>query len=118
METKDQLINNIKEWIKINTEIDKLKLEIKERNNYKKILTENLVNVMKTNNIDCFDITGGILMYKKNKVKKTINGKMLLNVLQNYYKTNSQLAEDVTKYIMDSREEEIKETIKHKINKT
>ena len=116
METKDQLIYNVKEWIKINSEIDKLKMEIKEKTNYKKSLTESLVNVMKNNDIDCFDINGGTLIYKKNKVKKTINGKMLLNVLQNYYKTNTELAEDVTKFIMDSREEQIKETIKHKIN--
>ena len=33
METKEQLVNNIKEWIKIDTEISQLKSEIKEKNN-------------------------------------------------------------------------------------
>jgi hypothetical protein len=33
METKEQLVNNIKEWIKIDTEITQLKADIKERNN-------------------------------------------------------------------------------------
>jgi hypothetical protein len=117
METKEQLITNIKEWIKYDTEISQLKNEIKERTNKKKLLTENLVTVMKGNAIDCFDITGGSLVYKKNKVKKPINGKTLLSALQNYYKDQPQTAEDLTKHILDSREEQVKETIKRKIDK-
>lgn len=114
---KEQLVNNIKEWIKIDNEISQLKSEIKERNNKKKTLTENLVTVMKTNSIDCFDINGGALVYKKNKIKKPINGKTLLSALQNYYKNDVKIAEEITKHVMDSREEQIKETIKRKIDK-
>ena len=33
METKEQLVNNIKEWIKIDNEIGQLKNDIKEKNN-------------------------------------------------------------------------------------
>ena len=117
METKEQLVNNIKEWIKMDTEITELKTEIKERNNKKKALTEGLVTTMKNNQIDCFDINGGALVYKKSKVKKPINGKTLLSALQNYYKNDPQKAEDLTKHVLNSRQEEIKETIKRKIDK-
>lgn len=117
METKEQLVNNIKEWIKMDTEISELKSEIKERTNKKKTLTEGLVSTMKTNAIDCFDINGGALVYKKSKVKKPINGKTLLTALQNYYKSDPKIAEDLTKHVLDSREEQIKETIKRKIDK-
>jgi hypothetical protein len=117
METKEQLVNNIKEWIKIDNEISQLKSDIKDKNNKKKLLTNSLVDVMKTNKIDCFDINGGALVYKTNKVKKPINGKSLLAALQNYYKTEPQIAEDITKHVMDSRVEQIKETIKRKIDK-
>jgi len=117
METKEQLVNNIKEWIKIDAEIVQLKAEIKERTNKKKNLTENLVTVMKTNQIDCFDINGGALVYKKNKIKKPINGKTLLASLQNYYKENPTIAEELTKHVLDNREEQIKETIKRKVDK-
>ena len=54
--SKEELALNIKEWIKIDSEIAQFKLDIKERTNKKKLLTENLVTVMKTNKIDCFDI--------------------------------------------------------------
>jgi hypothetical protein len=114
---KEQLVNNIKEWIKIDNEVTQLKADIKERTNKKKLLTENLVTVMRTNSIDCFDINGGALVYKKNKVKKPISGKTLLTALQNYYKTDPKIAEDIAKHVMDSREEQIKETIKRKIDK-
>jgi hypothetical protein len=117
METKDQLVNNIKEWIKIDNEISKLRSEIKERNALKKTLTSDLVTVMKTNQIDCFDINGGALVYKTSKVKKPINGKMLLKTLQNYYKTDTNSAEELTKYIMENREENVKETIRRKVDK-
>jgi hypothetical protein len=114
---KEILVNNIKEWIKIDNEVAQLKAEIKDRTNKKKLLTENLVSVMRTNSIDCFDINGGALVYKKNKVKKPITGKTLLTALQNYYKTDPKIAEDIAKHVMDSREEQIKETIKRKIDK-
>ena len=117
METKEQLVNNIKEWIKMDNEISQLKSEIKEKNNKKKTLTTNLVDVMKTNKIDCFDINGGALVYKTSKVKKPINGKTLLSALQSYYKTDSKIAEELTKHVLDSREEQVKEIIKRKIDK-
>ena len=116
LSTKEQLVNNIREWVKIDTEISQLRNEIKERNIKKKTMTENLVDVMKSNNIDCFDINDGSLVYKKNIVKKPINSKTLLSSLQKYYKDQS-IAEDLTKYIMDNREEQSKETIKRKIHK-
>lgn len=117
METKEQLVNNIKEWIKIDNDISQLRKEIKEKNGLKKGLTENLVNVMKSNAIDCFDINDGSLVYKQSKIKKPINAKSLLNVLKSYYKDSPNKAEDLTKHIMENREEQVKETIKRKIIK-
>ena len=117
METKEHLVNNIKEWIKLDNEISDLKAQVKEKTNKKKGLTENLVTVMKTNKIDCFDINGGALVYKSNKVKKPINAKTLLSALQSYYKTDTAVAEELTKHSMESREEQVKESIKRKIDK-
>lgn len=111
---EDQLVNTIKEWIKMDNEIAQLKAEIKTKTTRKKALTTNLVNVMKTNKIDGFDINDGRLVYKKNTTKKAITGKTLLGCLQNYYKHDTSVAEEVAKYIMDNREKQQTETIKLK----
>ena len=115
--TKEELITNIKEWIKIDNDINKLKTEIKEKTNRKKSLTENLVVVMKSNSIDCFDINGGALIYKQKKTKKPISAKYLLAELQRYYKDQPDVATDLTKQLLDNRELSIKDEICRKINK-
>ena len=115
--TKDELISNIKEWIKMDNEITKLKAEVKDKTNKKKELTESLVNIMKGNSIDCFDINGGALVYKKRKTKQSISGKFLLSQLEEYYKEQPELAKEITKKVLDNRVEVIKDEIKRKIDK-
>jgi Family of unknown function (DUF5760) len=113
---KIELIQNIKEWVKLDTEIKKLKAEVRQREKKKKTLTSSLVNVMKKSNVDCFDITGGSIEYKQTKQKKPLTSKTLLSALETYYKEDTDLAKELTKYILDSRQVEIKETIVMKIN--
>ena len=117
VETKEELIQNIKEWIKIDNDINKLNKELKELKLKQKLFTKNLLNVIKVNQLEFFDINGGRIMYKKNKLKKPINTKMLLQTLKNYYTDNPTIANEVTEYILSNREEVIKETIKRKIDK-
>ena len=117
METKEDLINNIKEWMKIENEIKLFQKEIKERKCRIKGLTESLIEVMKKNEIECFDIKGGSLVYKKNKTKKPINSSTLKSTLNKYFANHPEKAEDVTKFILENREEVIKEVLKHKIDK-
>lgn len=115
--SKEELIANIREWIKIDNDIAKMKADIKDKTNKKKSLTENLVVVMKQNSIDCFDINGGALMYKQKKAKKPISCKFLLEELQKYYKDQPDIAKDLTKYLLDNRVETVKDEIKRKIDK-
>ena len=114
LSAKDELILRIKEWIKIDNEITKLKLDIKEQTNKKKELTESLVNIMKSNSIDCFDTNGGSLVYKQKKTRKTISGKFLLSQLSEFYKDNPELAKEITKKVLDNRVEVIRDELKRK----
>ena len=101
----------------MDNEIAKLKLDIKNKTNKKKELTESLVSIMKNNSIDCFDINGGALVYKQKKTKKTISGKFLLAQLEEYYKEQPEIAKDIAKKVMDNRVEVFKDEIKRKIEK-
>ena len=115
--TKEELINSIKEWIKLDNDITKAKTDIKEKTIRKKVLTETLVTIMKGNSIDCFDINGGALLYKQKKTKKPISAKYLLAELQKIYKDQPEVATDLTKQLLDNRELTIKDEICRKINK-
>jgi len=76
-----------------------------------------LVDVMKTNEIDCFDINDGKLIYAKSKHKKPINKKSLFDSLQTYFKDDKELAQEVSEHILNNREETVKESIKRKKEK-
>lgn len=116
-DTKQLLIKNIKNWMKIDNEIADLKQEVKNKMQEKKTITNNLINIMKNNDIDCFDVNGGSLVYKKNIVKKPISTKMLLQSLQKYYDNEPEVAREIGEFILENREEIIKETIVRKIYK-
>jgi hypothetical protein len=115
--TKDELINNIREWIKIDNDLLNLKKELKNKTTQKKMFTDNLVKVMKDNAIDCFDVAGGALIYKQKKSKKPISGKFLLLQLEKYYKEQPDLAKEITQHVLDNREEQVKEEIMRKVTK-
>ena len=114
---KDDLIVYIKEWIKIDNEIINLKSQVKQKTTKKKELTESLVNVMKVNNIDCFYINVGDLIYKQKKSKRTISGKFLLSQLEEHYKDQPELAKELTKKVLENRVNIVKDEITRKIDK-
>ena len=76
-----------------------------------------LVDVMKSNEIDCFDLNDGKLIYSKSKYKKPISKKVLLDTLNGYFKNDSKIAQDLSEHIMNSREETVKEIIRRKKDK-
>ena len=114
MDDKRKLIENVKGWIDIDNEIKELQKELKEKRKEKKSYTTNLVDIMKTNNVDCFDIKNGKLIYTKKKVKAPLSKKHLFNSLNHYFKNNKAVIEELGNYILNSREEKIKENIKRK----
>ena len=117
METKEELVRSIREWISLDSEIAKLQSQLKDKRAQKKRNSEQLVNTMKTNNIDCFDINGGAILYKRSVVKKPLTGKTMLPLLESYFSESNVKAEDLTKYLMDNRVQKVTETVRRKIDK-
>jgi len=117
MENKVQLVSAIKEWVKLENEIAVLQKEIRTRKERKKNMAENLMTVMKTNEIDAFDITGGRLIYTKTKSKAAITKKSLITILGDYFKDQPGMVEDLAGFIHDSREQKISESVRTKFDK-
>ncbi len=104
METKDELVNHIKMWLEIDKEIQEYQKIIREKRKLKTKLSNELIDVMKTNNIDGFDINNGKLSYNKVKRKESISKKMLLRCLNDYYKNNEEQVSEITNHILNSRQ--------------
>lgn len=115
MASKDILIKTIKEWVKIDNEIRELQKQQTIRKTEKKKTSELLIKIMRENEIDCFDINDGQIVYNKKSIKKPITKKVLFDILSKYYKGDTTRAEDMQNYIMENREEVIKETIERVI---
>ncbi len=114
MNTKEELVENIKKWVSYDYEIKNLQKSMKEIRVKKKELTKSLIDVMKNHEIDCFDINDGKLLYTKNKVKTPLNKNNLMIALEKYFENESINVEDVTNFILDNREIKIKENLKKK----
>jgi 16S rRNA U1498 N3-methylase RsmE len=117
METKQQLIISIREWVKIDNEIRKLKKEENIRKQEQKRISGHLIEVMRKNEIDEFDLNDGKIMYTKKNVKKPITKRVLLDLLQKYYNGDSQKANDINNFILSNREEKEVESIIRKLYK-
>ena len=117
LETKEELIQTIKKWVKIDNEIRALQTECNKRKVEKKTISNDLINVMKKHEIDCFDITDGQINYVKHTVKKPITQKMLLSILSSYYNEDVSKAQEINNFILDQREEVIKEKISRSFSK-
>jgi hypothetical protein len=115
-ETKAQLVQYIKSWIETDNDMRNLQKEMKTLRDNKKTLTDALVNVMKSNEIDVFDINDGKLVYAKTKVKAPINKTSLFTALMQHY-NDEDAAKKLSDFILDSRQEKVKESIRRKIQK-
>jgi hypothetical protein len=117
METKDQLIQNIKDWVKIDNEIKLLNLELSKRKTEKKKISDLLIHTMKSNEIDVFDINNGKIVYSQRTVRKPITKKNLLDILSKYYEGDMNEAEQVNNFILENREVVVKENLVHKLDR-
>lgn len=117
MDTKDTLIKTVKEWVKLDNEIRTLQKEQLQRKTEKKTLSNTLIEIMRNNEIDCFDINDGQICYNKKNVKKPITKKVLMDTLAKYFKGDLLKASQLNDFIIENREEVIKETIVRKIDK-
>jgi Family of unknown function (DUF5760) len=114
METKEQLTTAIREWVKIDNELRALSKEQTKRKNDKKRISAALIEIMKKNEIDAFDIKDGELRYTKKNIKKPITKKILLNILSTYYSGDVSKATELNNYIIENREEVTREYIEIK----
>jgi hypothetical protein len=107
---RDLLKTTVREWVRIDNEINALNKEVSGRKCKKTELSSKLIEITRQTGLDMFDFNGGQLMYVRKSKKKAITQKQLLSLIANYL-GDEQKADDMHKYIMDSREETVVEQI-------
>lgn len=116
MTSKEDLVNIIKEWIEIDDKLKEIKNSMKDLKDKKKHLTTGLLEIMKQNEIDCFDINSGKIVYCKNKTRASLNKKNLLETLEKYFDGREDIdVIAVRDFLFENREIKVQENIKRKI---
>jgi hypothetical protein len=115
--SKEEMIGHIKKWIQYDNDIKNLQNELKAKKEIRKQHTEQLVNIMKSNEIDCFDVNNGKLMYTRTKVKAPLNKSQMIQTLMEYFNNDEPRVKELEDRLMSARKEKITETIRRKINK-
>jgi hypothetical protein len=115
--TKEQLKDHLRQWVRVENEISTLSAEIKKRKLIHQQLSASLLRVMKENEIDCFDIANGRIVYSKTKSRAPLNNGQLKSALKTYYKEDDEKANSLAEFLIASRVEKTRETIKMKIPK-
>jgi hypothetical protein len=98
-------------------EIREIQARLKELKDKRKGFADNLVGIMRKNEIDCFDVNDGKLIYTKTKVKAPLNKTTLVNSLMKYFKDDDEQAKELVQFLLESREEKVKESIRRKVQK-
>lgn len=108
----------LKEWLKLNNELNILKDEVKKRRNRKNEITKTLTTTMSEANIDEFETKNGDIISCGNQVTKQYIGKRyLIETIGAFFSHDPYLAKELIEYILDNREVKEKKILKHKIPK-
>jgi uncharacterized protein (UPF0335 family) len=115
--TKEQLKDYLRQWVRVENEISTLTVEIKKRRLIHQQLSASLLDVMRKNEIDCFDITNGRIVYSKTKIRAPLSNGQLKSALTTYYKDDVEKANGLTEFLLASRVEKTRESVKMKVPK-
>lgn len=116
LETKEDLESHVRQWIQLDNEIRKLQALARERREHKKQITQDLVDVMKENDID-FKLSDGKLVYKESKRKTPLNEKHINTCLMEMFNNNPQKVQEIMDFIVSKRETKTVDTVQRRINK-
>jgi hypothetical protein len=105
MDTPDpgQLSNLIKEWMQIDTEIESLSAEMREKKKRSTMVRGMILNIMKAGQIGQLNISAGAVVARSTKVKASMSKKYLVNTLIDFFGGDKVKAETCAAYLEENR---------------
>ena len=100
---KQQLKQDVVEYLEIDDQIAALNKAIKERRKTKKKLSETILDIMKKFEIDNMNTKNGRLVYSVTKTKKPLNKDNIIKGLNQYFNDEEKAVQAAT-MVLQSRE--------------
>lgn len=113
--SNDILIDIVKKWVLLDNQINQLNKTLKQLKTDKKNVNQEMIDIMKQNDIDIFDLKDGQIQYKKETKRATLSQKRLLMILSKHPQLGEEQANALNDYVYQNREEITKESIIRKI---
>ena len=103
MSDKQALIDIVKSWVTTDNQIRALTCKLKDLRKEKKVKNEEMIQVMKANEIDNFDLKDGQILYKKETKREALTQKRLLDILSKHPQLGEEQAKHLNQFIYDRR---------------
>ena len=103
MSENKPLIEIVKSWVTLDNQIRALTNKLKDLRKEKKTKNEEMIRVMKENQIDNFDLKDGQILYKKETKREALTQKRLLDILSKHPQLGEEQAKHLNQFIYDRR---------------
>ena len=110
----NQIKENVREWMAIDNEMRRLSAELKSLRTRKKVVSDTLVDVMRDNEIDCFNTSSGRIVHSSRNTRAPLSKKHLIKSLEAVFKGDNEMASELGNHIMSTRDVKKVETIQRK----
>jgi hypothetical protein len=118
MAEKQNLFDVVKSWVVNDNQIRALNKKLKQLRTEKKQNNELMIEIMKQNNIDNFDLKDGQIRYKKESKREPLTQKKLIEILGTHPQIGEEQAKHLNQFIYDRRKVTEKDVIVRKIAET
>ena len=114
MSNKAELITMIQDWLDLDKEIKTKNTQLRQLRSQKKAVSDELIKVMKDNEIGQIDVNAGKIVCSTRKARSALNKKLLVSALSEYFKEtgDTELPSELAAFIMDKRPVKEIDTVK------
>lgn len=117
MSNKQLLIETVKKWVEIDNKLRQVSEVAKKLRKEKKEKNEQMIRIMKENEIDNFEIKDGQIQYKKENKREPLTQKRLISILLEHPQLSEEQVLKLNQYVFEGRKVTEKETVVRKMAK-
>jgi hypothetical protein len=111
----EKLIGSIRTWLEYERQIKVLQSQTRTLRKNKKLVADQLTTFMRENEVDCFDVKNGKILYTRRTVKAPLNKKTLQAALEKFFSDKAtDLSAEALDFLLESRPETVSEQIRLK----